>query len=133
MRRRCITPGGGRTCSDNGYAVPGRSRCRAHGGGAWGRQPPGRQAAYSSSTYRRNRELAIEREPTCHWRFPGCTGKSTTADHLVPVAEGGGHELENLVGSCSKCNEKRGAALGRATQRRRKPYGNEEAGPVHPG
>jgi hypothetical protein len=27
-------------CSDGGHAVPGKSRCRAHGGGAWARVNP---------------------------------------------------------------------------------------------
>ena len=115
MKRACIRFGPG--CSDGGVAVAGCSRCRAHGGGAWARQPPARQAEYRSGEYQRNRRLVIAREPTCHWRLPGCTQISTTADHLKAVAEGGGHELENLVGSCRPCNEKRGAAEGRATQK----------------
>jgi 5-methylcytosine-specific restriction endonuclease McrA len=115
VRRVCVRRGPG--CSDNGYAVPGRSRCRAHGGGAWARQPPSRQLAYASPLYVRNRRLAIEREPECHWRLPGCTGKSTTADHLRSVAQGGDHSLANLVGSCRPCNQRRGAAEGRAGRR----------------
>ena len=87
--------------------------------------PAWRTRSYGDPVYKRNRLLAIKREPTCHWRLPGCTGKSTTADHLIPVARGGGHELENLVGACAKCNQRRGGAEGRATMkaraRRRQP------------
>lgn len=46
--------------------------------------------------------------------------KSSTADHLLSVARGGGHELENLVGACSSCNQRRGGAEGRATMKRRR-------------
>jgi 5-methylcytosine-specific restriction endonuclease McrA len=112
-RRTCIT---GYGCSDGGLAVPGRSRCRKHGGSAWARQPAARLAAYRDPVYLRNRKITLEREPICHW----CRLRpSTTADHLRSVAKGGGHELENLVGSCSKCNERRGGAEGRATMKRR--------------
>jgi 5-methylcytosine-specific restriction endonuclease McrA len=100
--------------------VPGRSRCRAHGGGAWARQPPARQVEYSSGEYQQNRRLVIAREPTCHWRLPGCTQISTTADHVLGLSKGGDHALPNLVGSCRSCNEKRGGAEGRA---RRKAQG----------
>jgi 5-methylcytosine-specific restriction endonuclease McrA len=113
LRRVCIRYGP--DCSDGGYAVPGRSRCRVHGGKAWARQPASRQAAYSDPVYLKNRRLAIAREAECHWRLPGCTRRSTTADHLVSVARGGTHDLDNLVGSCRSCNEKRGGAKGRRT------------------
>jgi 5-methylcytosine-specific restriction endonuclease McrA len=119
VRRACIRHGP--DCSDDGIAVPDRSRCRAHGGGAWARRPPTRQAEYGSPEYQRNRRLAIEREPLCHWRLPGCTTGSTTADHVVSLSKGGDHTLSNLVGSCRSCNEKRGAAEGRATQKRKGP------------
>jgi len=117
MPRACIRYGPG--CSDGGIAVPGRSRCRAHRGQEWARQPAARQASYSSAAYRANRALAIEREPRCHWRLPGCTVTSTTADHLRPVSKGGTGDLDNLVGACRRCNELRGGAEGRATQKAR--------------
>lgn len=101
------------------YAVPGRSRCKEHGGGAWARVPKTRLGQYRSADYQRNRALALKREPTCHWGLPGCTGKSATADHLIPVARGGDNSLENLVGSCASCNMRRGGAEGRATVKRR--------------
>ena len=109
LRRTCIRRG--RDCSDGGYGVPG--------GIAWARQPPAWQAVYSDATYQRNRELAIERNPICHWRLDGCTGRSTQADHLVAVSRGVDNSLSNLVGSCGPCNEARGAAEGRATQKAR--------------
>ena len=110
MPRACI--GGSGPCADGGIAVPGRSRCRNHGGKAWAGQPASRQLSYRSPEYRRNRKLVLEREPVCHWRLKGCTRKSTQADHVVPVAQGGDDSLENLVGACGRCNAFRGASLG---------------------
>jgi 5-methylcytosine-specific restriction endonuclease McrA len=85
---------------------------------AWSRRRTVHQSAYASSEYRRNRELALTREPICHWRLPGCTGRSTTADHVIPLARGGTNELVNLVGACRRCNEQRGGAEGRTTIKR---------------
>jgi 5-methylcytosine-specific restriction endonuclease McrA len=65
--------------------------------------------------YKRNRLLTIAREPICHWCH---VRPSTTADHLLSVARGGGHSLENLVGACAKCNERRGGAEGRRARRK---------------
>jgi 5-methylcytosine-specific restriction endonuclease McrA len=86
----------------------------------WGSKPKWRDAVYVSPQYKTNRELAIQREPLCHWRLPGCTLKSTTADHLLAVSRGGSNGLDNLVGSCRHCNEARGRDLGNETKRRRR-------------
>jgi 5-methylcytosine-specific restriction endonuclease McrA len=110
MRRICGWPG----CTE--FAVTGRSRCFGHGGSAWARQPPERQAHYGSGTYQLNRKIAIRGEPRCHWGLEGCTGRSTEADHLVSLAAGGDDSLDNLVGACASCNRKRGADEGRATR-----------------
>jgi 5-methylcytosine-specific restriction endonuclease McrA len=90
--------------------------CQRHQRRAWARVPKARTLSYADPVYQRNRLLAIKREPICHWCH---VRPSTTADHLRSVASRGGHELENLVGACSKCNERRGGAEGRATQKRR--------------
>jgi 5-methylcytosine-specific restriction endonuclease McrA len=70
--------------------------------------------------YKTNRRIALEREPRCHWGLRGCTVKSTTADHLIAVAEGGSNELSNLVGACARCNAARGSALGGAVTKARR-------------
>jgi 5-methylcytosine-specific restriction endonuclease McrA len=123
-RVKCI--GGTGPCAGDGYAVPGRSRCKAHGGTAWARQPAGRRAAYSDPVYLANRKVVLEREPVCHWRLQGCTGRSTTADHLVPVARGGSNRLDNLVGACARCNQLRGGAEGRRRAKLRRRGRKEE-------
>jgi len=117
-RARCL--GGTGPCSNpERLAEPGRSRCRNHGGKAWGRVPPARLAAYRDPVYLRNRPIVLARDPMCRLRLAGCTGKSTTVDHVICVARGGSNDLDNLVGACARCNQLRGGAEGRATLKRR--------------
>lgn len=115
--RRCL--GGSGPCADGGLAVPGRSRCRNHGGKAWARQPPERLAHYRDPLYLRNRPIVLARDPLCRLGLPGCTGRSTTVDHVISIARGGSNDLDNLVGACAHCNQLRGGAEGRATVKRR--------------
>jgi 5-methylcytosine-specific restriction endonuclease McrA len=61
----------------------------------------------------------LKRDLWCRLRLPGCTGKSTTADHVISVAQGGDNSLGNLIGACEHCNRMRGGAEGRATTKRR--------------
>jgi 5-methylcytosine-specific restriction endonuclease McrA len=120
IRRVCVHRS--RSCSGGGYALPGTSRCRAHTTNGWGskKNKAARDANYVDPVYRRNRAIALEREPVCHWKIPGvCTGRSTTADHLLAVSLGGDNSLGNLVGACRRCNEARGRDLGNAMKRRR--------------
>lgn len=53
------------------------------------------------------REAVFERD-----RY-GCvycgSGRDLHCDHVHPVARGGGHEMENLVTSCSTCNLSKGS------------------------
>ena len=87
-------------------AVPGRSRCADHGR-AWAGAGGSRGSAWTAIAKR-----VVAEEPTCHWGFPGCTERSTEADHLTPKALGGSDDPSNLVGSCASCNHKRGSSLG---------------------
>jgi 5-methylcytosine-specific restriction endonuclease McrA len=116
-RRACIRCG--RSFDIDPYAYKNPSRCPDCRSG-WDRKPKERDLAYIDPEYKRNRALVLEREPLCHWRLPGCTGRSTQADHLVAVSRGGDNGLTNLVGSCEPCNRRRGIQLGNQT-RRRKP------------
>jgi 5-methylcytosine-specific restriction endonuclease McrA len=55
--------------------------------------------------FTRNRRIVLENEPICHW----CRkAPSTEADHLIESDRGGSDDLDNLVGSCKKCNATRG-------------------------
>ena len=44
----------------------------------------------------------------CHLAGPRCTGRATTADHLVPRSRGGPDALANLRPACAPCNRQRG-------------------------
>lgn len=61
--------------------------------------------------YQTLRLVVLEQEPWCWLRLAGCTGRSTTADHVVTVAECiriGRPDLivarENMRGACGPCN-----------------------------
>lgn len=78
----------------------GQAQCPAHA--------PARTAmddARDDPTYRRNREIVLASGEPCHW----CGAPASTADHLVPLEDGGSNALENLVPSCGPCNSSRGA------------------------
>lgn len=59
----------------------------------------------STSAWRRIRARVLAEEPRCRW----CGDPSTTVDHIVPRARGGGDDRANLAASCEPCNLKRGA------------------------
>jgi hypothetical protein len=41
-----------------------------------------------------------------------CGEDATQVDHVIPRSRGGGHELENLLACCAKCNSLKGAKEG---------------------
>jgi 5-methylcytosine-specific restriction endonuclease McrA len=45
----------------------------------------------------------------CLLQLPGCTGRATTADHIVPRSQGGTHHMDNLQAACRACNSRKGA------------------------
>lgn len=59
--------------------------------------------------WKRLREAVLRRDGhRCAW----CGAKATHADHVVPRSLGGPDTLANLVASCARCNQSRGARLG---------------------
>jgi 5-methylcytosine-specific restriction endonuclease McrA len=71
---------------------------------------------YGARLYQRNRRLVLaEAGGRCFW--PGCRRLATTADHIVPLALGGTHDLANLRPSCRHHNSKMGADLTNAIRR----------------
>jgi 5-methylcytosine-specific restriction endonuclease McrA len=73
--------------------------------------------AYSHPLYITNRAICLARDKgQCHW----CGGMATTADHVVALAEGGTHDLANLVAACRRCNSSRGAVVTNAVRRARR-------------
>lgn len=43
----------------------------------------------------------------CWLKLPGCAGRATTKDHVIPVAQGGTDAIENLRPACASCNSTR--------------------------
>jgi 5-methylcytosine-specific restriction endonuclease McrA len=67
---------------------------------------------YASTLYKNNRRLVLERAGyRCQIRAPGCHGLAVTADHVLPLAAGGSHDLYNLRAACRHCNSVGGAAI----------------------
>lgn len=107
MRRACILSGP--HCSDDGIAVPGRSRCRAHGGGSWERTDPSSKKRYDAA-WRAVRARVLREKPSCAL----CGSLATDVDHIVAVADGGTDDRSNLRGLCLPCHKKHTAAQNRA-------------------
>ena len=56
--------------------------------------------------WKRQRELVLTRD--C-FECAYCGEPATEVDHIIPRAKGGGHELENLVACCKRCNGRKGS------------------------
>ena len=41
----------------------------------------------------------------CNWCCARLHADSVVIDHFIPVAKGGGNDIDNLVVSCRRCNE----------------------------
>ncbi|CAB5224026.1 HNHc domain containing protein [uncultured Caudovirales phage] len=41
-----------------------------------------------------------------------CGEDATQVDHVIPRSKGGGHELDNLLACCARCNTLKGAKEG---------------------
>lgn len=63
---------------------------------------------YASAAYRRNRRITLE---AAGWRCQRCHQPANTADHIIPLAAGGSHDLENLRALCQSCNSQGGAEI----------------------
>jgi 5-methylcytosine-specific restriction endonuclease McrA len=66
-------------------------------------------AFYRSGAWRALSQRVVKEEPVCWLRLPGCTVRSTQADHLVPISVNPGLALvrSNTRGSCRSCNSLR--------------------------
>lgn len=64
---------------------------------------------YKTKAWRRLRLVALARSPICV--TAGCGRPARVADHVIPRSQGGADSLENLVGRCIDChNRRRGTA-----------------------
>lgn len=64
---------------------------------------------WSTRAARKLRADTIKKQPLCQLRLDGCTGISTTADHIIPRSQRPELTLvrSNLQGACAACNMKR--------------------------
>lgn len=59
---------------------------------------------YATAEYKTNRKIILEQSQyICHY----CNGPANTADHIVPVSQGGTNEINNLLPACHNCNSTR--------------------------
>ena len=62
-------------------------------------------------TYRHQKMILFARNPHCHWCGAKQKLRTTTIEHVVPLAAGGTNDMENLALACKKCNNERGDQL----------------------
>lgn len=64
----------------------------------------------STHAWRVLAKKAAEQEPVCWLQLEGCTTRSTTGDHVIPVVDRPDLALvrSNVRGACAECNYKRG-------------------------
>ena len=64
----------------------------------------------STQAWRKLAKQAIREEPICWLNLDGCTRRSTTADHIIPISQHPELALTrtNVRGACRNCNSKRG-------------------------
>ncbi len=113
LRRVCILSGPG--CSDGGVAVPGKSRCKAHGGGAWQRTDPSSKHRYGSH-WQEIRVRVLREQPSCEI----CGKRATDVDHVRAVADGGSDDRSNLRALCHPCHKRVTSEQNRARRRRKR-------------
>jgi 5-methylcytosine-specific restriction protein A len=110
--RLCILRGP--NCSDEGHCPPGKSRCKAHGGGSWARIDPTAKGRYGAA-WQQRRKRVLKECPQCET----CGRPSTDVDHRVAVADGGTDDRSNLRALCRDCHKRHTAEQNRARRVRR--------------
>lgn len=71
----------------------------------WTRAVSRHQRGYDSA-YDRMRAQVLREEPLCRpCDAQGFVTASVTADHIIPLAEGGTGERENMQGICGPCHK----------------------------
>jgi 5-methylcytosine-specific restriction endonuclease McrA len=73
---------------------------------------------YKSPQYCCNRLEVLQ---AAGWRCQICGGIATTADHVLPLALGGSHDVSNLRPLCRRCDSRLGADLTNEIKARRRP------------
>lgn len=102
-----------RACLTCGAAFAPRAlgirHCPAHEG----RRPFGSPSSRAmNADYRRARAIVLQRDAGRACQLCGEPGGLTSVDHIVPVAHGGTHDLDNLQAVHPWCNSRKGGATG---------------------
>jgi len=93
----CATPG----CAALSHAA----RCDVHRKARYREQEQHRDHKRGSTRrWRKLRRLVLNRDPIC-----GCGDVTSEADHIKPVSQGGGDEMDNLQGLCARCHADKSA------------------------
>lgn len=67
----------------------------------------------NSTAWRKVSRMVLVRDDyVCQLALPGCEGRATTADHVIPVSLGGSDHPSNLRAACRRCNSRQGGGLG---------------------
>lgn len=100
---------------------------------AWATRPSPQR--YNSAAWKAIRLRVITEEPTCTLHLPGCTIRTTTADHIQPVATHPHLFLTraNLRGACAHCNTARAARDGATSTKRNIKANRNRPREQHPG
>lgn len=77
---------------------PNRSNCAVHRQSAPAGDRPSAAAQGYGAKWRKLRTAYLRQHPYCEW--PGCEARATDVDHIIPKAQGGADEWENLQGLC---------------------------------
>jgi hypothetical protein len=64
-----------------------------------------------TSQWKKQRIRVLQRD---NYQCQYCGQEATEVDHVIPRAHGGGHDMENLLACCKKCNGLKGARSQRA-------------------
>lgn len=57
------------------------------------------------SDWQKVRLYKLSQNPICEFRFPNiCTGWAEHVHHVIPLSQGGTHDLKNLKASCMNCH-----------------------------
>jgi 5-methylcytosine-specific restriction protein A len=96
-------------------SVAGRSRCKAHGGGAWARTSAASKSRYGAH-WREIRARVLAEEPRCRL----CGAASADVDHIKAAEDGGTEARENLRALCNPCHRKWTSEQNRERRNRRR-------------
>jgi 5-methylcytosine-specific restriction protein A len=111
MLKRCIR------CPRK-FSGPG-SRCPEHRISNWDKYQPAHREVYKSPQWVSLRRRVLREEPTC--AEEGCQERSTSVDHIVPLADGGDpYGRSNVRGMCFFHHKRRTSQQGAERRKRQR-------------